>query len=232
MAYAPLFSFGGAQQPTEIFQPDTVQRHPLGSRFMGVDPYWGFGDFIYLQSAAAIPLGTALIWSAAFVAAVNPTTANTGRPVGFCRETVSATGQFFWAQIGGTCPVLAPSAAAGPLYQSSTTAGTLTTTAATGRQILNANCITAAAGTVVKVGQQRNGDTRILFSNTDGFFVGQALTGTGVGASAVISSIDPNQRLIIASVASTATNSTNITATNTGFGVAQLNSPFVQGQIT
>jgi energy-converting hydrogenase Eha subunit A len=67
--------------------------------------------------------------------------------------------------------------------------------------------------------------------DTDGWFVGAALSGTNVGAG-VITFIDPLGKYVVNSVASTGAVAGNVTATYTGYIIQHCNRPFAQGAIT
>lgn len=113
-----------------------------------------------------------------------------------------------------------------------------TPTAAAGVQILNARCLIAAAATFTRQGTTRSGSSRVRFGNVGGMFVGQAISGTGIPASSVISAIDSDgTSVIIGSAVGTPVNATasgtvTVTMTNTGFGICQVDSPTFQSQIT
>ncbi len=169
-----------------------------------------------------------------------PNTANTGRPVYVCLTNFSAgntTTQGGWLLRRGIAPVsFAVAATAGAVYVGA--AGQATPTAAAGKQILNATTLIAAAGSFTRTVQTRNGSPFVSMSRVTGVFVGQAISGTGIPASSVVSSIDPGgQGVVIGSavgtpVNATATGSVTGTFTHTGFGIVQLDNAFVQGQIT
>lgn len=220
----------GAQAFNELFVPDSVQRHALGLMVSAHDPYFGFGEFVYLKAESSLGVGDVVAWSNAFVAVVNPTTTATGRPVAVARNTF-ANPSFGWFQLSGLGPVKCPSGTTGPLYQSAGTAGTLTTTLRASAQILNASSLVAASGTITKQATTQNGSAVIRVNNVDGLWVGQAASGTGIAAS-TITAIDPSQRLVTLSANCTATGTVTATFTYTGFVLAQFNRPFVQGNIT
>ena len=77
-------------------------------------------------------------------------------------------------------------------------------------------------------------------SGYDGAFLGMALTGTGVGAAAVVAALDPDGKRIYTGTAigtasganQTATGSITLTGTYTGYGSGVINNPFAQGAIT
>ena len=82
----------------------------------------------------------------------------------------------------------------------------------------------------------QSGSTVYKVANTDGWFVGLPLSGTGVAASSVITGIDPDNRTVTVNNAATASGSVTVTGTyNDGsanyWNTAILNRPFAQGQI-
>lgn len=225
------------------FIPDTTQHHPLGTIVQANDPYYGGQELIYLQmpTSTAYKVGHIVTWGATaatpFLASAVANTANLGRVLGFMLNAVasSTSTQYAWAVIGGTCPVYSDASVAADTALGITAAGQAGAIA-NGKQILNARVVVAATGTVAKTGLTRNGSKVITFGNVDGFFVGQALTGTGVGSSALISAIDPDNRTVTASVVSTATGSVTVTATNNDstsyWNTVVCNRPFAQGQVS
>lgn len=147
----------------------------------------------------------------------------------------SVTEQYGWVIVSGICPVLfSVAATAGAVYAG--TAGKATPTAANGAQLLNAVTLIAAASTFTRTGKTQSGSSRVKFPNTGGMYVGQAISGTGIPASSVISAVNPDGVSVdIGSavgtlVTATATGSVTVTMTNTGYGIVQVNRSFVQGQ--
>lgn len=224
-------------QPIDLaVVPDTTQRHPTGLTVEAIDDYWGPGQFIYAKAAAAFKVGQCVYMddvSGVLVATSMPNTAGQGFPAAFA-VTKMAANTFGWFKTQGKLPALSGASVAANANIGITAAGTLGAVA-NGKQILNARVETAATGTVVKTCGLTNGSTTIKVPNTDGWFIGLALTGTGVGSSAVISSIDPQGNTIEASVASTSTTSSSVTATyNDGtdyWNVLVINRAFAQGQV-
>lgn len=204
---------------------------------------WGAAEIMYVSSngAAVVLPGTLVVLDKNF--RITPTAAseaNSGRPVYVTLTNFqigNVTEQFGWILRAGMCPVrYAVAATAGPVYGG--TAGLATPTPAIGVQILNARCITAAVATFTRNGVTRVGSSTVKFGNVGGMFVGQAISGTGIPASSVISAIDPNGTWVsIGSavgtlVTATATGNVVVTMTNTGYGICQIDRPTFQSQIT
>lgn len=205
-------------------------------------PNWGMAELLYVlyTGAAAINPGRVVIVDKDFAIADCPTAANTGRSVFIALTRFrpgNVTRQGGWVLAAGVAPVQYPTAAVGALGISSATAGIAAANSA-GRQILNAQTIIAAAGSFTRQITTVNGSSFVRMQRVNGLYLGQAISGTGIPASSVISSIDPGGNgVVIGSaigtpVAATASGSVTGTFTHTGFGIVQLDRPFVQGAIT
>lgn len=240
MAYSQVTPIAGKQQQGYFYQVDTIQREVLGAVVTGLDAYFGYAEFMYVQfpASAAITQGQIVVvsgfgGSSGYSASVAPTTANTGRSIYVCFNAVAsvASVQYGWVMRSGNAVVkAAASVAAGTTFGiDSSTAGSVNANSA-GRQVLNAVSIAPSTTTVVKTGNVTNGSTLVRFSNVDGIVPGLAISGTGV--SGTVSSIDPDNRTVTMSAAATASGSTSVTFTYTGFIVAQIDRPFLQGAIT
>ncbi len=249
MRLAPLNSV--APRALDFSLSDDVQEIGLGTimEAQGTDysdvanvSNWGMAELVYVCNASvAILPGTLVVIDKNFrVVATAASEANTGKAV-FVALTNFAVGstvpQYGWVLRRGICPVrYAVAATVGRVFGG--TAGTATPTAAIGVQIMNAQCLIAAAAPFTRVAQTRNGSSSVQFSNTVGMYVGQAISGTGIPASSVISTIYPNGRIVgIGSavgtlVNATATGNPTLTLNNTGFGIVQMDYPHFQGQIT
>lgn len=204
---------------------------------------WGTAELIYVSSngAAVIPPGTLVTLDKNFrITLTAGSEANSGRPVFVTLTNFqigSTTEQYGFVLRSGMCPVAySVAATVGPVFGGTT--GKATPTAAAGVQILNARCITAGAATFTRNGSTRVGSSAVKFGNVGGMFVGQAISGTGIPASSVISAIQPDGvNVIIGSavgtpVVATATGNQVITMTNTGFGICEFDRATFQGQIT
>lgn len=203
---------------------------------------WGQAELIYVANAdVAILPGTVVAIDKNFRVTATPAAAslvNTGRGVAVALTNFAAgstTVQYGWVLRRGTCPArFSVAATAGAVYVG--TAGNLTPTAANGAQLTNAQTLIAAAATFTRTGRTKSGSSRVEFSNVAGMYPGQAISGTGIPASSVISSVDPDGRgVLIGSaigtlVTATATGSVTCTMTNTGFGIVHISYPSVQTQ--
>ena len=89
--FAPI-NFAGPQPFNDWFAPDTTQRHVLGLKIAAVDPFWGYGEFIYVRSNDAILKGSVCLIGGlgTFLATLTPNTANLGQPIAVARAVKSA----------------------------------------------------------------------------------------------------------------------------------------------
>jgi hypothetical protein len=109
-----------------------------------------------------------------------------------------------------------------------------------GKQILGVRNRIAATGTKTVTGTTTNGQSTIETNSYEGFFLGMALSGTGIPASTVVAKLDPNGRTIYTGSAigtvgdknSTASGTVTVTGTYTGYGSGVINNPSCQGAIT
>lgn len=228
----------GIQPIGSFFVPDTVQREVLGIMLDSIDNFYGGGQVIYLKAAAATLPGVLCTWDNTFAATAVANTANLG--VSLCVAlTNMAINTFGWFMQVGTWPVSATASVAAGTTVGITATGQIGANSA-GKQVLNAKSVIASAGTVVKsnVGTV-NGSPILTAPNTDGLFVGMAISGTGIPASTFIGGLDPDGRRISMTASNlstaalaTATGAVTLTGTYTGFNVLQFNYPCAQGAIT
>lgn len=206
---------------------------------------WGECELMYVSSngAAVINPGTVVLIDKNFrisATAVAATEANKGKPIFIALTNFaigSTTEQYGWVLRSGICPVqFSVAATTGPAYFG--TAGKLTPTAAIGAQVINAATLIAAASTFTRSGLTKSGSSKVKFGNVAGMYVGQAISGTGIPASSVISAIDSDGTSVYIGsaigtlVTATATGTVTVTLTNTGYGIVQLDRPAGQTQIT
>lgn len=229
--YAPIHPVVGAQPFNTIFTPDTTQRWQLGMMMDAVDPYFGYGRFVYGKAVAAQVPGTLVTLDNTFTATVLPSTANLGTPV-FAAAQNFAINTFGWYQMEGLCPITTSAAVVAGATVYIGTAGNLTATLAAGKNILGVRVNQIATFTITKANAQTQAGSPVIgVQSTDGLFVGMALSGTGVAAG-TITLIDSSGRFITNTANSTATGSITLTGTYTGYCLAGINAPFAQGNIT
>src|SRR5208283_4210956 len=105
--YSAIHPVVGHQAFNELMTPDTTQRWTAGMVIDAVDPYFGYGRFIYLQSDSAIALPGRLksINDQTFITLDVPNTANLGAAFCVNRQIFSAANVWGWFQIEGVTPV-------------------------------------------------------------------------------------------------------------------------------
>ena len=241
--FAAIGPYAGSQPFNDWFEPDTVQRMPLGTVIDAVDPYWGPGQFIYVKSDDAIIKGSVCTFdisaSGELEAILHPNTANLGLPVGIAMAPMAA-GRYGWLQLSGIAVYKTNATVAAGVAVGITAAGILGANSA-GKQILGVRNLRAATATVTLAGTQtQSGSGRLVRpAGYDGAFLGAALSGTGVPGSTVVAGLDPDGKTILMGSAvgtfdrtATATGIITLTVTYTGFGAGFISKPNSQGAIT
>ena len=221
---------------------DTLPRIANGTPIQAVDPYWGGGEFVWARASAGIRAQGLVNLLTSFAdgiwrtdATEAPNTASLGRTVAIAMGSFSA-GQWGWFMIAGTAPVNGTASVAANTTVGITAAGQIGANSA-GKQVLNAISVAPSSTTVVKANCRAiQGATVLEVPNSDGWFVGAFLSGTGIAASTAVNYIDPSGRFVTLSLATTARVAGNVTATYNGggvhFNVVTVNRPFSQGAIT
>lgn len=223
------------------FVPDTVQRHPLGSILAFNDPYFGGGEAIYLSmpTSTALRVGQVLAYDTAssFAATSVANTTLLGKQLAFLMNAVAsnASVQYAWGVISGQFPVYSSASVAANTAFGIVAAGQAGALA-TGKAILNARITLPATTTVIKANTvTQNGSPVLKVQNTDGWFVGVSVSGTGIVTS-LITAIDPDNRTVTLASNASATGAVSATGTyndaTTFFNVATFNRPMAQGPIT
>ena len=236
--FAAISPTAGTQPFNDWFAPDTTQRQPLGQVVMAVDPFWGTGEFLYIKSNDAILKGSLVTWDETYQGTLLPSTTLQGFPFGVAMAP-TASGKFGWLQLSGRCVYQTNATVAADTAIAVAAAGIAGTLVA-GKQLVNTRNRVAATGTLTGTATTQNGTGTLLFQKGyDGFFLGIALSGTGIPASTVAAGLDPDGKRVYMGSAigtfdktATATGSVTVTGTYTGFGGAIINRPFAQGAIT
>lgn len=231
-------SFAGPQPFNDWFTPDTTQRHVLGMSVEAVDPFWGWGEFVYVKASGAIAKGLVCIIDESFNIVGVPNTANQGFPVCVAMATM-ATLTFGWVIKSGYAVYATNATVAADVAMGITAVGTLGANTA-GKQILGLRNRKAATGTTAITNVQTTNNSGVLLTKGyDGWFLGMALSGTGIPASSFVAKLDPDgRRVYMGSVigtldkVATATGTVTVTGTYTGFGAGIIDAPFAQGAIT
>lgn len=231
--------FAGNQPFNDWFTPDTTQRHPLNMNLNAVDPFWGYGQFIYGKAAAALSKGNLVVQQATLGTYDKvPNTANLGQNVLVAMNTM-AINTFGWFIRSGLAVYATTATVAANAAIGLTGAGTVGANTA-GKQILGVTNLKSAIATQTFTNTQTTNGSSVLVTNGyDGAFLGMALSGTGIPAATVVAKLDPDGRTIYMGSAigtidklATATGGITLTGTYTGFGLGVIDAPFVQGAIT
>lgn len=204
-----------------------------------MDGVFGTAQFVLAYGVASLAIGDAVAFKAGW--ATVRTVAATRGLVGISMAANTDSAALSWFCIRGMVPGKAATMAVDlPLY-STATAGSLSSTVTATQGATGAASVLAASGTVTtKSIRQKNASVFIDLPDVEGLYVGQAVTGTGVGASAVIVSIgqggvmlgapSPGRNTIEVSVASTADNQvTGTFAHPSTFGTVSLYYPVLAG---
>lgn len=236
--YSVIGSPAGSQPFNDWFAPDTTQRHVPGTRVAAVDPYWGEGLFLYVKSNAAILKGSLVMWDGGYLGALLPSTAGQGFPFGVAMAPM-ASGTYGWVQLSGRSVYKTNATVTADTAIGIAAAGIAGTNTA-GKQMLGVRNVVAATGTVTVTASTFNGTGVLQTQGYDGFFLGMALSGTGIPASTVVAKLDSDGKTIYTGSAigtlgdknSTAAGSITLTGTYTGYGSGVLQTPIAQGAIT
>lgn len=244
MQYAVNQSQVGNQPLNLTFLPETTARHVTGTRVDAVDPYWGPGEFIYVKANGSIRMGGLCtltpVWDATsktyLTEAVEvANTANLGVSLGAACAPM-ADNEFGWLRVAGIGPVNCNASLAAAAVPGITAAGQAGANSA-GKQILKSKVVAAATTTVAKANCiAANASRRLLCPETEGWFIGAYLSGTGIAAGTTVVSIDPDNRTVTLSADTTAQVAGTVTATYNNatvyYNIVHFNRPFAQGAIT
>jgi len=238
----PPIANWGAADLVPVTTPVTPPRISPGTIVQANDPFWGGGEFIYLQMPAstAAKVGAILAYdtATAFLSSLVPNTTLLGKALAILVNPLvsSAVPQFGWAQISGYGPVWSSASVAANTAIGIVAAGQGGALAA-GKQIIGMRVTAPATGTtVIKTCGVGNGSPILATPNSDGLIPGMLLSGTGIPATTFINSIGVDGKSLVMSNNATASNFTAITAayaTATDFyNLCVFNRPVAQGPIT
>lgn len=237
--FAPIHPLANFQPINDWFTPDTVQRLPLNFKLDAVDPFWGYGEFVYGKAAAALAKGNLVVQQTTLGSYDKvPNTANLGQPVLVTVATM-VIASFGWFQKAGLAVYATTATVAANAALGLTGAGTVGANTA-GKQLLGVTNLQSATGTKALTNVQTvNGSSVLLTNGYDGWYTGMALTGAGIPAAALVAQLMPDGRTVLMGSAigtidkvATATAAVTVTGTNTGFGIGHIESPLIQGAIT
>jgi len=120
----------------------------LGTTVRAIDPVYGAGEFIFLKGVASTIVGSVVTWNGGggtptYQTTLAPSTANLAQPVAVAMSANVAS-QYGWYQISGNAVVATNGTlAAGPAPVYLAGSGQVTSTAAAGKQVLNAINVSA-----------------------------------------------------------------------------------------
>jgi hypothetical protein len=242
-----IIPIAGSRPIAQTYPTDTTLDEALGSILPFAEPYYGGGEVIFVYfsattAAKALVSITPTFTNGAWRVEAGPVanTANLAQSVGVA-VMPAAAGNYGWVQIAGMTPVACNANVAANTSFGIVAAGQGGAVAA-GKQILGGRVHGASTTTVAKtamgaqMGYGATGGFNFQVTNTDGWFVGGYVAGTGVGAAAIITAISTDEQLVTVSVANTAAVTGTITMTpNNGtifYNTVYINRPFAQGAIT
>lgn len=222
---------------------DSTARLQQGTIVAAVDNWWGYGEFMYGRAAGTITQYAACVMTPTFSGTTNSwrynftevaNSANQARPIAIAMKALTS-GDQGWFMVCGVTPVDCNASLAAAAALGIVAAGQLGASSA-GKEILNAVVAAAATTTVDKTGLASSGSTILQVSNSDGWFPGVYLSGTGIAAGTTVSAISPDGREVTLSAAATALVNGTVTATYNNatvfYNVAYISRPFAQGRIT
>jgi len=219
----------------EVADNDTLYRPivPVGTVMAYNHPVYGSGTAIRLAvpvNTTAITTGQLAIAAAATNAGILsnysyvicPVTASQNKPVYIALNAIpnnTTAVQYAWFGVTGTSPVrsIVSTAITDKLHISGT-AGTVFVTATLGRILIGLTPVVASTATftVANVRTQA-GSPNLGVTSSDGMFVGQSVSGTGITTSN-ITAISPDGYTVTLASNSTITGSTTATVTMNGGG--------------
>lgn len=234
-----------------IAVPATTPPNPFWSpSFLAAaeDPVWGAGEFVFGRvgvggvriygGCVALPVWDATNKVYTYNFTEWPNTTLLGRP-GYIWQgnRAAVVGEYGWFMTSGRSPVNSSVNVAADVAAGHNAAGQLTANAAS-LQCLNARVITASGQAIVAActGYGALGDTTIGVASVSGFIIGGYISGTGVGAAAICSGIDPISKTITVTVVNSAQVTGNVTCTYNNatifYNVLEMNRLMLQGPIT
>jgi hypothetical protein len=197
--------------------PATLNLLPISPGFIALaeDQVWGPGEFIFARAGGTIKLTAGCVLTSVWDATNKvytynmtewPVTATLGRPLYiYVGNTQITVGQYGWFMMTGRYPVTTGASIAADTAAGRAAAGQLAASGA-GVQILGARVITPATQTFTTAMISGNvGSNQIFVQSTAGIFPGVYVSGTGVGAAAIVSFVDPLGKYILVTVVNTAT---------------------------
>jgi hypothetical protein len=242
MTFAAVSGPIGNQQVALFGLPDTTAREQIGLMQDFTDPYWGTIRAIYGRAGGSIRQGGLCValpsnqtTAYRFDFTEVPNTTLLGRAA-YVAMTSMTVGQYGWFAMSGVVPVNCTASIAADTAFGIVAAGQGGAVAA-GKQVIGGRVVAPATTTVAKSNCTANsGSTILTVPNSDGWFCGAYLSGTGIAALTVVTDIDPSGKIVTLSVATTAAVTGTVTATYNNatvfYNVVHINNPAYQGPIT
>jgi hypothetical protein len=222
--YAALEGTIGTGPVNDLFTPDTTQRFAAGQIITGVDPVFGYGEFMYCKAAGTQPVGTVVYISDGVpTATALPSAASQSFALLVARQSMTV-GQWGWYQRSGICPVACSASVAAGAAPGVGTAGKLAGYS-TLKGVVGLTVLQPSTYAITKSCPTVNGATKLSVPNIDGLFLGLAVSGTGIAGGSTISTIDPSGNSITLNNAMNASGQNTVTFTYTGFLLCHLQNP-------
>ena len=144
MAYFPIESRLGV---TAFTNKDTTTAVPFGTIVRGQDATLGGGEFVYLPGVSGTKVGSLVVYNpSAKTTTLCPSTANLAQPLAVAMSANATTTNFGWYQVEGVATITKGTGgvvnANVAMYIASS--GSVTATAAAGKQIVNARSVNTA----------------------------------------------------------------------------------------
>lgn len=228
----------------DLYVPTDDRQEVAGTHLNVEDTTWGGRQLVYGRATATIRAYAVCtlvsVWdtttkSYRFDMTEAASTANTGKQVVIAMADMT-TGQYCWFITAGTTPVISESTIAANDPASVTATGELGAVSA-GKQVLGITVSVPATMTLAKTGVTASAGTYLLNTpESEGWFVGIPLSGTGIASGTIVKSIDANGHHVTISAATTAAINGTVTGTfndgTTFYNVVNVNNAFMQGAIT
>jgi len=214
------------------------QTHPLGTILEAADPFYGAGEYIYLQAATSIDAGYVVVWDADFFATLCPIDPNTNREIAIS-TLPCPLGGFAWFQISGQTPVRSTDIHIGDKCGiSATIPGTIDVFAADGRLIQNSSIVRQTSFGFARTANVQGGQSVVQVTSsfgTIGVISGLSVTEAGgaIPGGTFVGPIDQDARISLVDASGLpvlpTTNGSTLLFSFAGFSVIAINRSFIQG---
>ena len=146
LGYKPIASTTGAL--TTMNAAGRTPGPELGDIIRAVDPVYGVGEFIYLLGVASTVVGSVVTWGGGgatptYQTSLAPSTAGLNQPLAVAMSINLATFYGWYQILGNAVMATNGTLAAGPSSVYLAGSGQVTSTQANGKQVLNAQNVTA-----------------------------------------------------------------------------------------